>query len=43
LEPPLDGLLDDLPEAQPVRDEWRQAFVRMREAYIAQRNGIPPA
>jgi pimeloyl-ACP methyl ester carboxylesterase len=32
LEPPLDGLLDDLPEVQPVRDEWRQAFERMRGA-----------
>ena len=32
LEPPLDDLLDDLPEAQPVRNEWRKAFERLRTA-----------
>jgi pimeloyl-ACP methyl ester carboxylesterase len=26
LEPPLDDLLDGMPEAQPVRDEWMQGF-----------------
>ena len=30
LEPPLDDLLDDLPEARPVRDEWRKAFEPLR-------------
>lgn len=32
LEPPLDELLADRPEAQPVRDEWRQAFEPIRTA-----------
>jgi pimeloyl-ACP methyl ester carboxylesterase len=32
LEPPLDDLLDDLPEAQLVCDEWRTAFQRLRTA-----------
>ena len=26
LEPPLDDLLDDLPEAQSVRADWRKGF-----------------
>ena len=30
LEPPLDDLLDDLPESRLVREEWKQAFERMR-------------
>jgi pimeloyl-ACP methyl ester carboxylesterase len=32
LEPPIDELLVDLPEAQPVRDAWRQAFEPIRTA-----------
>jgi pimeloyl-ACP methyl ester carboxylesterase len=32
LEPPLDELLADHPEAQPVRDAWRQAFEPIRTA-----------
>jgi pimeloyl-ACP methyl ester carboxylesterase len=32
LEPPLDELLADRPEAQPVRDAWRQAFEPIRAA-----------
>jgi pimeloyl-ACP methyl ester carboxylesterase len=32
LEPPLDDLLDDLPEAEPVRDEWRKGFELVRLA-----------
>jgi hypothetical protein len=32
LEPPIDGLLVDRPEAQPVRDAWRQAFEPIRTA-----------
>jgi len=32
LEPPIDELLIDLPEAQPVRDEWRKAFEPIRAA-----------
>jgi pimeloyl-ACP methyl ester carboxylesterase len=30
LEPPLDDLLDDLPEARSVRDEWNKAFEALR-------------
>ena len=30
LEPPLDDLLDGLPEAQPVCDEWRKGFEALR-------------
>jgi pimeloyl-ACP methyl ester carboxylesterase len=30
LEPPLDDLLDDLPEAEPVREEWRRRFEALR-------------
>jgi pimeloyl-ACP methyl ester carboxylesterase len=30
LEPPLHDLLDDLPEAEPVRDEWKKAFEALR-------------
>jgi pimeloyl-ACP methyl ester carboxylesterase len=30
LEPPLHDLLDDLPEAAPVRDEWRRGFEALR-------------
>jgi pimeloyl-ACP methyl ester carboxylesterase len=32
LEPPIDELLIDLPEAQPVRDAWMKAFARIRAA-----------
>jgi pimeloyl-ACP methyl ester carboxylesterase len=32
LEPPLDELLVDLPEAQPVRDAWGKAFAPIRTA-----------
>jgi pimeloyl-ACP methyl ester carboxylesterase len=32
LEAPIDELLVDLPEAQPVRDAWRQAFEPIRTA-----------
>jgi pimeloyl-ACP methyl ester carboxylesterase len=32
LEPPIDELLGDLPEAQPVRDAWRKAFEPIRKA-----------
>jgi pimeloyl-ACP methyl ester carboxylesterase len=32
LEPPLDDLLDELPEAQPVREEWRKGFDLVRLA-----------
>jgi non-heme chloroperoxidase len=30
LEPPLHDLLDDLPEAQAVRDDWRRGFDALR-------------
>jgi pimeloyl-ACP methyl ester carboxylesterase len=30
LEPPLHDLLDDLPEAQAVRDDWRRGFEALR-------------
>jgi len=30
LEPPLHDLLDDVPEAQSVRDEWKKAFEELR-------------
>lgn len=30
LEPPLDNLLDEMPETQPVRDEWRKGFAALR-------------
>jgi pimeloyl-ACP methyl ester carboxylesterase len=30
LEPPLDDLLDDLPEAEVVREEWRRRFEALR-------------
>jgi pimeloyl-ACP methyl ester carboxylesterase len=30
LEPPLDDLLDDLPKAQSVREEWRRRFEALR-------------
>lgn len=29
LEPPLDDLLDEMPETQPVRDEWRKGFAAL--------------
>jgi pimeloyl-ACP methyl ester carboxylesterase len=32
LEPPIDEVLGDLPEVQPVRDEWRKAFEPIRTA-----------
>ena len=32
LEPSLGALLADIPEAQPVRDEWRKAFAPIRTA-----------
>lgn len=32
LEPPIDELLINLPEAQPLRDEWRTAFESIRTA-----------
>jgi pimeloyl-ACP methyl ester carboxylesterase len=32
LEPPLDDLLDDLPEAHSARDEWRRGFEALRRA-----------
>jgi pimeloyl-ACP methyl ester carboxylesterase len=32
LEPPLDDLLDDLPEAHSARDEWRRGFDALRTA-----------
>jgi pimeloyl-ACP methyl ester carboxylesterase len=32
LEPPMDELLADRPEAQPVRDAWQQAFEPIRTA-----------
>lgn len=32
LEPPIDELLIDLPEVQPVRDAWTQAFASIRAA-----------
>jgi hypothetical protein len=32
LEPALGALLADIPEAQPVRDEWRKAFAPIRTA-----------
>jgi pimeloyl-ACP methyl ester carboxylesterase len=35
LEPPIDELLADSPEVQPVRDEWTQAFQPIRTAALA--------